>query len=153
MTAPKASGSTAVRLERIAEEARRTLLQDAINLPFPGICDAWDVPDLGDDYRAPVRSEVPALLISGTLDGRTPPSNAEEILTGLPRGVHLVIEGGQLFTQRGEGRKLPIVAQSETDFFYPGSETHLRFVTGEDGRVRHMVMYQNGEENVATRVE
>jgi hypothetical protein len=39
---------------------------------------AWGSPDLGDDFRAPVKSNVLALFISGTLDARTPVSNAEE---------------------------------------------------------------------------
>jgi pimeloyl-ACP methyl ester carboxylesterase len=34
------------------------------------------------------------LFISGTLDGRTPPSNAQEVREGFPNGIHLVIEGG-----------------------------------------------------------
>ena len=44
-------------------------------------------------FHAPVRSSAPVLLISGTLDARTPPANADEILRGLPNGNHLVIEG------------------------------------------------------------
>lgn len=88
-----ASGATSARLDRIAKEARDTLLADAINLPFPDFCDGLPVADLGDGFRRLVRSPVPALLISGTLDGRTPPSNAERALAGLPNGRHLVIEG------------------------------------------------------------
>ena len=88
-----ASGATEERRRRIAAEARETLLGDAINLPFPEICAALPVPDLGDDFRAPVRSTVPALLISGTLDGRTRPRQAEELALGMPNAVHLVIEG------------------------------------------------------------
>ena len=88
-----ASGITAERRARIAAEARETLLGDAINLPFPEICAGVSVPDLGDEFRAPVRSEVPALLISGTLDGRTRPRQAEALALGMPNAVHLVIEG------------------------------------------------------------
>jgi pimeloyl-ACP methyl ester carboxylesterase len=36
---------------------------------------------------------VPVLFISGTLDAKTPPSNAEEIKRGFPKGVHLIIDG------------------------------------------------------------
>jgi pimeloyl-ACP methyl ester carboxylesterase len=40
-----------------------------------------------------VIADVPVLLISGSLDLRTPPATAEEVLPGLTRGRHLVIEG------------------------------------------------------------
>jgi hypothetical protein len=33
------------------------------------------------------------LLISGTLDGRTPVSNAEGVLKGFPNGKHVILEG------------------------------------------------------------
>jgi pimeloyl-ACP methyl ester carboxylesterase len=49
--------------------------------------------ELGPEFRAPVKSRVRALFISGTLDGRTPVANAEEVLKGFPRGEHLVVEG------------------------------------------------------------
>ncbi|HYC88268.1 MAG TPA: alpha/beta fold hydrolase [Thermoanaerobaculia bacterium] len=88
-----ASGITAQRKALIAHEAKRTLLGDAINLPFPEICAAVNVPDLGDAFRAPLRSDVPALLISGTLDGRTRPRQAEELRAGMPNAEHLIIEG------------------------------------------------------------
>jgi hypothetical protein len=33
------------------------------------------------------------LFISGTLDAKTPISNAEEIKRGFPKGMHLIIDG------------------------------------------------------------
>jgi pimeloyl-ACP methyl ester carboxylesterase len=88
-----ASGASVERRARIVAEAGATLLGDAINLPFPELCHELGIPELGQAFRAPVRSSVPALLISGTLDGRTRPRQAEELLPGLPNAVHLVIEG------------------------------------------------------------
>lgn len=87
-----ASGISASRKALIADEAKRTLLGDAINAPFPEICAGLDVPDLGDDFRAPLASNVRALLISGTLDGRTRPRQADELRRTLPNAEHLVIE-------------------------------------------------------------
>ena len=88
-----ASGQTAARRARIAREAKGTLLEDIFNLPFPDVCQAWNAPDLGDEFRSPLRSDVPVLFISGTLDARTPISNAEEYLTGFTKGTHMIIEG------------------------------------------------------------
>jgi hypothetical protein len=36
---------------------------------------------------------VPVLFISGTLDAKTPISNAKEIKRGFPKGMHLIIDG------------------------------------------------------------
>ncbi|MGH2584685.1 MAG: alpha/beta hydrolase [Dehalococcoidia bacterium] len=88
-----ASGASPERLAQIQREARETLLEDLIDFPFPYVADAWGAPDLGPEFRAPVRSNVPVLFISGTLDGRTPVSNAEEVRTGFPNGHHLIVDG------------------------------------------------------------
>lgn len=88
-----ASGISAARRQRIAEEAKWTLLGDAVNLPFPEICAGLGIPDLGDAFRAPLVSDVPALLISGTLDGRTRPRQAEELRRTMPNAIALTIEG------------------------------------------------------------
>jgi hypothetical protein len=51
------------------------------------------VPDLGAVFRSPVKLRVPTLFISGTLDARTPVSNAEEVRQGFSQSPHLIIEG------------------------------------------------------------
>lgn len=87
-----ASGISEERRQRIAAEAKLTLLGDAINFPFPEACAGLNVPVLDDAFRGPLVSEVPALLISGTLDGRTRPRQAEELRRTMPNAQHLVIE-------------------------------------------------------------
>src|SRR5688500_7586347 len=88
-----ASGQTAARREQIGREAKGTLLEDLSNFPFPAVCEEWNAPDLGDEFRSPLKSNVPVLFISGTLDARTPVSNAEEYLKGFTNGTHLIIDG------------------------------------------------------------
>jgi pimeloyl-ACP methyl ester carboxylesterase len=88
-----ASGQTAARREQIAREAKGTLLEDLFNFPFPDVCTEWNAPDLGDEFRSPVKSDIPVLFISGTLDARTPISNAEEYRRGFPNSTHMIIEG------------------------------------------------------------
>lgn len=88
-----ASGVSKERVQRISREARTTLLGDTIDFPFPDVCEAWNVPDLGEAFRSPVKSTVPVLFISGTLDARTPISNAEEVRRGFPNNVLLIVEG------------------------------------------------------------
>ncbi len=88
-----ASGATEARLQRINTEASQSLLGNIINTGFPEICNLADSPDLGNTFRAPFQTDIPTLFISGTLDGRTPVSNAEEVLTSFTQGEHLIIEG------------------------------------------------------------
>lgn len=89
-----ASGAPAERLERIRREAESTLLEDAIDFPFPWVCDAWPHATLGPSFWAPVRTGVPAQFISGTLDGRTPVTAAEEVRSGFSDSGQLLLVGG-----------------------------------------------------------
>lgn len=88
-----ASGATAARFERIKREATTALHETLANQIFPDICSEWNLPDLGDEFRAPVKADIPVLFISGTLDARTPVSNAEEYRKGFPNSTHLILEG------------------------------------------------------------
>jgi pimeloyl-ACP methyl ester carboxylesterase len=119
-----ASGATAARRRRIADEASRTLLGDAINLPYPDLCAALNVPDLGDAFRAPLKSDVPALLISGTLDGRTAPRQAAELAAGMPNAVQVVIDGAghsdPLFLSS------PQILTAMQEFMRTGKTSHTR---------------------------
>lgn len=87
-----ASGASSDRWKRVEAEAPATILGDLANFPVAYAGVAWGAPDLGDEFRSPVISDVPTLLVSGTLDANTPPANAVEVLNGLQRGAHLVVE-------------------------------------------------------------
>jgi pimeloyl-ACP methyl ester carboxylesterase len=86
-----ASSASAARLERIRREAGSAILGAAIDFPFPAICEGMNLPRLGDEFRAPLRSSLPTLFISGEMDGRTPASNAEEVASGFPNHQHLIV--------------------------------------------------------------
>lgn len=88
-----ASGASAERTRMIELQRREALLDDSFNLPFPFVGDALGVDDLGDEFRAPVQSDVPTLFCAGTLDGRTPIANAEAARRGFPNSHLLVVEG------------------------------------------------------------
>ncbi|QRK08221.1 alpha/beta fold hydrolase [Archangium violaceum] len=93
MAMDAASGISPARRARIAREARTALLGGAVNA---GAVEAAWVPgvvDVGQDFRGPLKARSPVLMISGTLDGRTAPDNAEALRPGLSRAVHLVLEG------------------------------------------------------------
>jgi pimeloyl-ACP methyl ester carboxylesterase len=87
-----ASGVSRKRWAQIKLEEKTRMVGSLIDFPFPEICEAWGNPDLGSTFRSPVRSKLAVLFISGTLDGRTPVSNAEETRKGFPNSVHLIVE-------------------------------------------------------------
>lgn len=120
-----ASGVSPERRSAIAAQTPGALLGNGINL---GIGDdafvrALGVPDLGDAFRAPFRSPVPVLLLSGALDGRTSIAEANDVARQFDQAAHIVIDG------------------ASHDFLFrrppPGlSEAVLAFLSGE--RVRDM---------------
>jgi pimeloyl-ACP methyl ester carboxylesterase len=112
-----ASGVTAGRRAIIAEQAAASIFRDACNFPFPDLAEAWGAHDLGDDYRRPLVSDVPTLLLSGTLDWNTPPFQAEQLRWGLTDATHIVVENA------GHEQVLP----------HPQvQEAIVRFLSGED---------------------
>ncbi|MBL8298199.1 MAG: alpha/beta fold hydrolase [Rhodanobacteraceae bacterium] len=86
-----ASGVSAARLQQIEAEATQSLFGHALNFPFPEIGDGLGLRKLDDAFRAPLHSSAPILLVSGDLDLRTPPSNAEALAATLSQAGHLVI--------------------------------------------------------------
>ena len=88
-----AAGASPERTRRIEAERANALLDDSFNLPFPFIGRELGVTELDDAFRTPVQSETPTLFCAGTLDGRTPVSNAEATLRGFRNGQLIVVEG------------------------------------------------------------
>ena len=63
----------------------RTLIDD-----FLRACASWPRGKVPADYYAPVRSEVPALILSGGIDPATPPRHGQEVAATLANARHLV---------------------------------------------------------------
>ncbi len=63
------------------------------------VCRVWPRGAMDEDLRAPLHSEVPALLLSGSDDPATPPAYAHEVARAFTQHLELVLEGfghGQL---------------------------------------------------------
>jgi pimeloyl-ACP methyl ester carboxylesterase len=88
-----ASSASSERLARIRAEGAEALLGNVMDFPLPELCESAGLLPLPSDFRTPVESEVPALLVSGSFDGRTPVANAVDVLRTLPNARHLVVEG------------------------------------------------------------
>jgi pimeloyl-ACP methyl ester carboxylesterase len=67
-----------------------TQIMDGIGL----ICARWPVGAIDADFKTPVVSETPVLLLSGEYDPITPPAYAERVQAdGLTNSVHLIGRG------------------------------------------------------------
>jgi len=94
-----ASGITAERLNQVNQQARQALLGDLLNFPMPQLNRSVDGLDLGDNFRKDPNSDVPTLLLTGTLDGRTYPEGQLEATRGLTRLTQVIVKnaGHNLF--------------------------------------------------------
>jgi pimeloyl-ACP methyl ester carboxylesterase len=99
LTMDVASGISDARLVRVREQAKTALLGDYLNFPMPHFNKLFEGVDLGDEFRKNPVSKVPALLLSGTLDGRTYPESQREALSGMQNltAVTVVNSGHNLF--------------------------------------------------------
>jgi len=90
-----ASGADGDRARRMGREAAKSIFGGSRGLlQRPGLCRVIGAGDLGSEYRDRVYSPAPALFLSGSLDGNTPPYQAEEVRWGFPNGIHLVVANG-----------------------------------------------------------
>jgi len=85
---------------------------------MPHIAGAVHGVDLGESFRAPISIEHPALLISGSLDGRTPLEEQEDVASQFTRARRLCVEN----------------AGHNVLEAHPGVQSRLlSFFNGEDG--------------------
>ena len=95
VTTDCASGASPERRGVVARESRTALLGNVKNmLVNPAFCDLVGGADLGPAFRERIYSPVRTLFLTGSMDGITPPFQAEEVRWGFPNGIHLVVENG-----------------------------------------------------------
>ena len=87
------SGSSAARRELIREQSRTALM--GLHMNFSMHLETVDPSlDLGEVFRTAPTSEVPTLIISSTLDGRTFPESGQEATAGLVNGQTVIVKNG-----------------------------------------------------------
>jgi pimeloyl-ACP methyl ester carboxylesterase len=83
-----------------AEEAEQTSAGTVFGdrtVDFAAVCAAWPKGTVSPEFRKPVTSDVPVLILSGEADPITPPQHAEEVAESLSNEIHLV------FSDMGHG--------------------------------------------------
>lgn len=79
----------------IRRETEGTYLGDTMVRRFQKYCGAWGPSgSIPKDFYSPVRSRVPALLISGALDPATPPESAYQVAHDLVNSRVIVVKQG-----------------------------------------------------------
>jgi pimeloyl-ACP methyl ester carboxylesterase len=103
-----ASGISESRLKTVNKQAETSLLGLWLNFPMPQLNGIVPGLDLGDAFRQPKPRQVPTLLLSGTLDGRTYPQGQVEATRHLKNltQVTVINAGHNLFTVSPEVLKV-----------------------------------------------
>jgi len=79
-----------------------TILGEGMIEAFRAACSVWPHGVRPANFHEPLKSNVPALLMSGEFDPVTPPRYGDEVLKRLPNGRHLVLKGqGHSVVTRG----------------------------------------------------
>ncbi len=79
--------------EEVDAAAKGTFLGPQLARQFLRICSFWPRGAVPRQFKEPVASEKPVLLLSGELDPATPPRWAEIARASLPNSVHLIVPG------------------------------------------------------------
>ncbi len=103
-----ASGVTDERLALVTEQAKTSLLGLALNFPMPHLNKAVKGLDLGDSFREKPINNIPTLLLTGTLDGRTYMESQKLATQGLSNLTQVQIKnaGHNLFMVSPEVTKI-----------------------------------------------
>ena len=79
--------------EELRSRALGTFLGDSTAAMWRRVCAFWPAGSVGADYHEPVRSEIPALALSGAFDPVTPPRWGDQLAEGLANVRHIVVPG------------------------------------------------------------
>ncbi|HVP91022.1 MAG TPA: serine hydrolase [Terriglobales bacterium] len=67
--------------------------------------------------------------------------------------IAVTLEGNALFIQASGQSKLPVFAESETEFFLKVVDAQISFVKGEGGTVTGLVLHQNGQNQPGKKIK
>lgn len=87
-----ASGISPGRLAVVRREAKAAVLGEALNFPMPQLLGVVPGVDLGEGFRTSIRIDHPALLVAGSLDGRTPLAEQDEVAAQFQRKSRVIVE-------------------------------------------------------------
>lgn len=86
-----ASGATSERWQKILQEAENSLFDNVVNFPFSAVKDHWLTDNLAFEPIAPLKTNIPTLFITGTLDCRTPEEQVDETMKTFSNAKHIKV--------------------------------------------------------------
>jgi len=89
----------------IARETTGTFMGDFLIAAYKRVCERWPSAKLPESYFRAVRSDRPALFLSGDRDPVTPVGGGNAVAAGWPNSRHVVVPGG------GHGQGGPCITQ------------------------------------------
>ena len=112
---------TAARIteEDILRETRDTFVGEYRTRAHLRACAEWPAATVPPSYHEPVTSDVPVLLLSGELDGATPPRFAAAAARSLSNSRHVIVPNA------GHAYGHPCLQDIVADFFAEGSARDL----------------------------
>ena len=121
-----ASGISKTRWQKVKQQAKTALVGRTTNLPVPDINNYVPVQDLGDKFRQELESDIPALFLAGTLDGRTIYESQLELAENFSNANVITVEGAghNLFMSH------PDITHRIVDFF-SGKKVNSHTITLE----------------------
>ena len=81
-----------ISAEQAARHSEESVFGD-LTIDFAAICADWPKGEVSPEFRAPINSDIPVLIFSGSADPITPPRYAEAVAENLTNELHLVISG------------------------------------------------------------
>lgn len=90
LTITCSEGASTITEDDIVRETAQTLLGDYRTRRHVRACQEWPRGHVPANYYAPVRSDVPVLMLSGEIDGATPPHFGTTAARSLPNSRQLI---------------------------------------------------------------
>lgn len=75
--------------EDAAQKSQDSVFIDR-TVDFAAVCEGWQKGEVSPQFREPVVSDVPVLILSGEADPITPPRHAEKVAESLSNDLHLI---------------------------------------------------------------
>jgi pimeloyl-ACP methyl ester carboxylesterase len=117
------SGISDKRIKEVNEQIDNSVLGSSINFLLYEWITTIDFPQLPNEFREMKENEVDALLLSGTMDGRTYLNSGIEIAKKFKNGQHVIIEnaGHDLYMES------PLIGDLVLDFF-KGKDLNIKSI-------------------------
>jgi pimeloyl-ACP methyl ester carboxylesterase len=81
-----------VSVEEAETDGEKTVFGGDRAVDFAEVCSEWEKGEVSLEFRQPVVSDVPVLILSGSVDPITPPYHAEAVAESLTNEIHLVFQ-------------------------------------------------------------